>query len=225
VNALQEELTQLRAGKTEGQPAPTPTESGQPQEPPTVPARYGLTLPKPITDALISDNPQDNVAAIQAVINDLGTLVHHNVVLQMRKEMQTSIGGLLSEAQSVVSGTERQSAAEAAREDYYKAFPDHKNPLVLPIIQSEAQKLAAEFPKLPWNADYINALGVRVQNAIATIAGQPPQPVGEQTPQAPDGNAPPARPAAMLPAGNRGASAVTPSGDISDDIMGVLNPF
>lgn len=231
VDALTRELEQLRASpQTGSQPAPQATpaapETGQQGGPPTVPFKYGLTLPEPVQQMLLSDDPAKNVQAIQAIVNDLGTIVHHSVISQVRGEMQQALAGLLQQANSAVEGDTRQQAAEQAREAYYTKFPDHKNPLMLPIVQAEAQKLAAEFPHLQWGDQYMNALGVRVQNAVAALSGQPPQPSQDPTPQpAPQGgNAPPARPAAMLPSGSRPAP-VTPSGEISEQIMEVLDPF
>lgn len=227
VQALSAEVERLRASPQPGQPAqpgqPQPAaEPGQPAAP--QPFRYALTLPEPTRAALLSDDPQQNLAAINAIVNDLGTIVHNTVVGQLRQEFSGAIYSMLQEAAKVEQGSARTTAADGARQDYYKAFPAHNNPLVLPLIQAESQKMAAEFPHLGWNAQYINALGARVNAAMESLSaarsGQPAEPA-----QPAPGNQPPARPAAMLPSGNREPAAITSDGNLPDDIVGVLSPF
>lgn len=222
VDALTRELAAARA--QQGQPQAQP--GAQPAPSPDQPAGekpfvYDLTLPKPITDALLSEDPQQNVAAITKLTNDLGTIVHNTVLAQIRAEMRAGFQALFSSAQQLDVAETREKTVEAKREDYFKAFPAHKNTLIQPIIVAENQKLAAEHPNLTWDQNYINVLGTRVNAALEALGAKPPE---AETPAPAPGNAPPARPAAMLPSGNRSA-AVTPSGDITGEIMDVLDPF
>jgi hypothetical protein len=225
--ALQQALDDLRASPQPatptGQPTPAAPESGQPPAPSPVPAPYRLTLPEKVQQALTSENPQENIAAINAIVNDLATVIHASVVTQVRQETQASLAALLEQANSTVQVDERERARAAARQQYYDAFPDHKNPLVEPLVQAEATKMSGEFPGLKWDANYINALGTRVSNAIASLTGQPP--VAPEPTPTPTPNAPPARPARMLPSG---VPAAAPNGgDLNspDEIADTLSVF
>lgn len=218
VDALKRERDALLASQQSG----TPTAASPGQAEPEVPAyRYALTIPKPVQDALLSEDPQQNITAINAIVNDLGTIVHNTVVTQIRAEVKESFQNLSNMAENLGQSETRGAAIENSKKEYYTLFPTHENPLVLPILQAESQKLASEFPQLKWDANYANALGARVNAAIAAISGQP-APVAEPAPA--PGQAPPARPAAMLPSGQR-AAPVTPSGDVGEEIMGILDPF
>jgi len=231
VTALTEELNRLRASPQPaptapvptGQPAPTAApESGQPAAEQLY--RYNLTLPPPVIEALQSDDPQTFAQGIGTIVNDLGTIVHNTVVAQVRGEFRATLQQLMSSAEQAGSVEERESARKAAAEDYYKDFPAHNNPLILPILQAESQKMAAEFPGLSWNPQYKAALGARVNAALEALSapvGQ--QPEAEPAPVTP-GMPPPPKPAAMLPSGARAASPGA-SGDISEEIVGVLSPF
>lgn len=190
VQALTQQLEQLRANPSSGQPPAQGTESGsQPAVEP--PPGYRLTLPQPVFEAIFGENatPETQQAGVVNLINNLASIVHHNV----RQEYRAALNGLVQAAREQEQIGQRTDAAAKGREDYYRAFPQHQNELVRPLIADEAQKMAGEFPNLAWGTDYINALGVRVNNRIAalTAAAQP----AVQTPA-------PA-PAASLPTGTR----------------------
>lgn len=220
VSALQAEVERLRANPQGGQP-----QAGQPSAPSTEqpageqPFRYALTLPEKVQQALLSDDPQQNVSAINTIVNDLGTIVHNTVLAQVRGEMRGMIQNLASMASEADSGQARSQAKEQAKEQYYGAFPAHKNALIEPIIVAENAKLAAAYPNSPWDQNWINALGARVNGVLEQLGAKP-----VEQPAVPAPNPPPSRPAAMLPAGNRGAA---PTGDVSlsDEVMDTLDPF
>lgn len=221
VDALQRERDQLLANQRSGAPTPGAAPgSDQPSaEPP--PIRYGLTIPEAVQADILSDDPAKNIGAIQRIVNDLGTIVHNNVLTQVRTEVRAAFSSLNSMADSLGASETQATARETAKAEYYQLFPTHNNPLVLPIIQSETQRMAAEYPQLKWDANYASALGARVNAAIAAISGQP-APAVEPAPV--PGPQPAARPAAMLPSGQR-AAAITPTGSISDDVVALLDPF
>lgn len=99
---------------------------------------------------------------------------------------------------------EQQEAAQH-RDNYFKAFPDHNKPVLMPILAQQAAELAAEFPGVPWNEQFINALGARVNASLGGIM-----------PQAPAAQPAPAKPAAMMPQGSRSEE---PS---ADDLSNVI---
>lgn len=189
VQALQQELANARANPPAGreqQPGqPAGGGSGGADDLP----RYNLNLPQNVAAAILGDDPQQAVAGINNMLNSLATIVHHNV----RLEMQQRFGQLINAAREQDSQAQTATAIEQAREDYYKAFPAHKDPLILPLIQSETMQMAAEFPGLGWSDQYRNALGQRVEARLAQLRGQ-----GNG-----GGNPPPSAPAASLPSGPR----------------------
>lgn len=215
VEALQRALQQQQANPQQGQ-QPQAVESGQ-QPVPIAPTRYGLTLPQPVQEALLSEDPQKNVQAITAIMNDLGTIVHNNVAMQLRGEVSKMFQSLVYAASEGEQMQVRATGRESAQKQYYDAFPSHKNPTVLPLIQAESQKMAAEFPGLSWSQDYVNALGARVEATIRQLSGQPPIQQGQQ---------PAPRPAPGLPSGQRapvqfGDNAAGGS-DLIEDTLGVF---
>ena len=223
VAELTRTIEQLRATPQPAAAPATPAAPTSPEQPAgPQPYRYALTLPDQVKNALMSDDPQQNIAAINSIINDLGTIVHNTVLAQMRSEVQGLFQGLTNMAAEQTSLEQRQSAQEAGRTAYFNKFPAHKEPLIQPIITSENAKLAAQYPNAPFDDNYINALGARVNGVLEQLGAKPAE-APQSTPPAPN-PAPPARPATMLPSGNRSAP-VTPSGDISDEIIGVLDPF
>jgi hypothetical protein len=123
----------------------------------------------------------------------------------MRKEYKADLQALLRTATESETVERQAQTIEQARQEYYEAFPDHKHPLVLPLIQAESQRLATEFPGLSWNEQFRNTLGARVQAAIDQLSGKQAAPAAEEPPQAIN-PAPPARPAPFLPSGNRGGA-------------------
>jgi hypothetical protein len=170
-------------------------------------------------DDLVGDDPEKTVQAINKIVNDLGTIVHATVVTQIRGEMQEMITRLSGMAQEQQLGEARKSSAAELQANYYKAFPDHNNPLILPIIQAESRAMAAEFPGLSWDDKYQAALGARVNAYLSKLGAKPAEPDPNPNPT------PAPRPAAMLPSGQRGSAPVTPVSDISADVVDLLDPF
>lgn len=197
IDALTRTIEELRANPQPAASAtPATTETGQPQDEGLV--RYGLTLPKPVVDALQSDDPEQNVRAINQIANDMGTIIHNSVIKQVRAEVGAMFQAMMAEATQETTSSSREEAVANSRKKYYDAFPAHDNELILPIIQVESRKMAAEFPGLSFDDSYIAALGTRVNNALAKLRGE--QPSANPAP------APAQRPAAMMPSGNRGAA-------------------
>jgi hypothetical protein len=154
--------------------------------------RYALTLPPQVAAALTSGEDTQVVAGITHMMNSLATIVHHNVRLENRQ----ALGQIMQFAQQHETEQAQATQVSASREDYYKAFPSHKDPLILPIIQAESMAMAGEFPGLPWNDNYRNALGQRVEARLTQLRGGVQQQPNGGTP-------PPAQPAASLPGGAR----------------------
>jgi hypothetical protein len=224
VNALQEELTRARANPQSaatpaGQPATAATSPEQPAA--EQPYRYALTLPQAVQEALVGDDPAKTVQAINSIVNDLGTIVHNTVLAQVRTEMRGAFENLSNMAVEAQSGSARQEAVAASKQAYFNKFPTHNRPEIEVLVRAENAKLAAAYPNAPFDDNYMNALGARVNSVLASIGAAP----ADAPPAAePNLNAPAPRPAAMLPSGNRSAP-VTPSGSLSDEIMDTLDPF
>jgi len=197
VQGLQAEVQRLRAS-----PPAAPT-----QQPPgggsagadDLP-RYQLNLPPQVAAALTSGDDQQTVAGITHMMNSLATIVHHNV----RLEMSQRFGQLINAAREQDSQASTSTAINEAREDYYKAFPGHKDPLILPLIQAETMQMATEFPGLAWSDNYRNALGQRVEGRLAQLRGGA---------QGSNGGTPPALPATSLPSG--GPRTETQGGELT----------
>lgn len=196
VAALQAELARARAQPPQQgapQQSAQPAPGGQGAEQAADLPRYALHLPQPVAEAIFGEDttPERQMAGITHMMNSLATIVHHNV----RQEMRQSFGALFGAARQQEYETAQASAMTTARQDYFQAFPQHNDARILPIIQAEAAGLTAQFPGVGWNDQMRNALGARVEAALAQLRG------GVQ-PQA-NGGSPPAAPATMIPAGPR----------------------
>lgn len=221
--SLQAQIEQLNQQINQLRSQPAQPQAGQPAQPATQPEsgeaikRYNLTLPQQLREGLLSDNAETNIAAIQQMVNDLGTIVHNQVLTEVKALLQN----FQSQSQERETLQTQETQIERARQEYYEQFPAHNNPLILPIIQAEAGKLAVEFPGVTWNKEFSATLGARVNGVLQQLngGGTPPQPAAPAAPTAP---APAPRPAAMMPTGNRGGSAPGSEPEGSELIMDTL---
>lgn len=195
VEGLQAEIARLRASPVAAPAQAAGNATGENGEAPEALPQYRLSLPQQVATAIQSDDPAQQIAGINHMMNSLATIVHANV----RKEVQETIQQALSSVSQSDAEAARAQQISSGQEQYYAAFPDHKNPLILPLIQAEARDMVAQFPNLQWGADYIAALGQRVNERVAKLTGGG-QPAAQSTPV----NAPPAAPAASIPSGTRG---------------------
>jgi hypothetical protein len=204
-----------------GQPAPAPSTDQPAAE---RPFKYDLTLPEATRNALLSDDPQDNIKAINAIVNDLGTIVHNTVLAQVRAEVRNAFGALAGIATESQASERVSSEREAGRNAYFTAFPGHKDERIEPLIRQQALQLSAEYPHLPFNEQFIAALGARVNGVLESLGAQPT--AGEPAQPPNGGNTPPPKPAGFVPGGPRGGDVtVNPPQEIADEIMGTLSPF
>lgn len=206
------ELASLRAQVQQlvaaSQQAPQPQGGQQPQQgqgqPDGIPP---LQVPPQLIQHMVDrDGNLDANAAAQAMTHMLNQAMQH-VHSQIMERVPTLIDSRTNELQSRIQS---DRTAEQARNDYYASFPQHQNPAVQAIVAQELASLQQQYPGAPWSESYRNALGQRVNAAIAQLTGQPTQP--GLVPQAPQpttpvviGPQPQALPQAapMLPQGSR----------------------
>lgn len=181
-----------------GQPG-QPAQGGQQPTPPA-PKVIPVQLPDQLVQAILGEGfePQQK-QGLDALVTHLATGLNYRFEQQLAA-LRTDMEGRLNGQQQQQQQQTEEQASKQAREDYFKHFPDHNKPVLLPIIQQEAVQLAAELPGVPFNEQFRNALGARV-NAALQAAGFQVQP---GSPAAPAPAATPApRPAAMMPSGTR----------------------
>ena len=87
--------------------------------------------------------------------------------------MSTRLTDLESRAMQERTLEEREATIGEYRKQYFDAYPTHNDPIIQPIIQQQAAQMAQEFPHLPWNKDYVAALGTRVNAAWQRWHRQP----------------------------------------------------
>lgn len=163
------------------------------------PPEYAFTIPEQLGAALTSDDPAQQLHAINHLINGLGVAIHQRVrgeLAQRLSDFKTSITAPQQE-------TAQREAAQQVINTYYTKFPAHNNPTLTPMIAAEAAKLQAEFPGCDWSDPYLDALGVRLNKALETLG------VGPAPAPAPSGTTPvPPKPAATVGGGPRGTEPV-----------------
>ncbi len=203
VQALSEQLTKA---------APASPEASTGDKPEENPVKYGLVVPNDVLDAVFSEDMQVAKSGLEHIINSISTIIHTNV----RKEYQESINRFRSELSRSNSEADTQQQYAAFEEQYYNAFPQHKDASFRAVLASEAAQLSTEYPNLPLDANYINALGARVNQRLvelAKAAGMAPAmaPVAAPVPAQPVAPAgqPVPKPATMLPTTARSPAAGT----------------
>lgn len=214
VGALQAELAKLRGQQppapgtqpAPGAPAATLGTDGQPEE-----VRYNLSIPDPLFAAIMSEDPAQNRLGMTTLVNSLATNIHTN----LRNEINSRLAAMQSRQEQDRTQQEQTAALAEARTQYFQRFPQHNDPLIGPILSQQVRQLAVEYPNLPWDDNYMNALGARVNAALAKLTGQ-----ATPVPPAPPPPPPPTpRPAAMLPIGAPRPGGVEPDPFNSEDTI------
>jgi len=210
IEALRSQNQQLldalqRGGQPQQQPG-----GAQPQ-PSGGPAieQVHLTVPDQLYDAVFAEDPNMSKRGMNVLVSSIATAAVNHVLQRVVPIVDSRLAGY-------DQSTRQASTAQSQEEDYYKAFPAHRNPLFRTAIESEMQKMAQEMPAAPWNEDFRNALGTRVNRTLQLLGinvGMVPGAKPQEQPAAagfgaqPQGNggSPPA-PAPMLDSSNRGAA-------------------
>jgi hypothetical protein len=215
LGALQAELARLRGQQppapgtppAPGAPAAQPGTDGQPEE-----VRYNLSIPDPLFAAIMSEDPAQNRVGMTTLVNSLATNIHTN----LRNEINARLATMQSRQEQERTQTEQATALQEARTQYFQRFPQHNDPLIGPILSQQVRQLAVEFPNVPWDDNYMNALGARVNRALVTLRGEAqPAPVAPSPPPPP----PAPRPAAMLPVGAPRPAGTDPDPFNSEDVI------
>lgn len=204
VQALTAQLEAARAGTPATPTPPSPATPAAPSYPGTAldadgGIRYALSIPPDVAAGLEHDDANTRLAAMAHVINSTATIIHRNVC----KAFEDRLGAFVAERETGDAERQLREQMAAMQEDYFKDFPQHREATVIPILQQAAQEMAAEFPMLPYDANYKAALGARVNAKLQVLrGGTPPAPSPAPAPPPPPTPAP--KPAAFLPSGAPG---------------------
>lgn len=201
---LMQRLRDIEAGKAPAQPQGQP-QTGQSQQP-GAPQREQVHLAVP-------DQLYAQVFAEDETVSKQGlNLLVSAVASEAATHVMQKIGPMIAENLQRFEGSlTAKSASERQEEDYYGAFPTHKNPLYRQVIEAEMTAMTQAMPHASWTEDFRNALGARVNtklqllgfnvsidpNAANSQGGQPAQTGNGSQPSVPAPMlAPSSRPAA-----------------------------
>jgi len=213
IEALRSQNQQLleaiqRGQQPQGQPQP----GQQPQPSGGVPIeQVHLTVPDDLYHAVFAEDEGLSRRGMNVLVSSIATAAVNHV-------LQRVVPIVDNRLQGYDQSTRQRTTAQSQEEDYYAAFPAHRNPLFRTAIESEMQKMATEMPAAPWNEDFRNALGTRVNRTLQLLGinvgmvpgsqpnggGQPPAAGFGAQPQGNGGTPPP--PAPMLDSSTRGAA-------------------
>jgi len=185
-------------GQQPGQPGSSPEEETPPQ--------YGFVIPDQLGAALTSENPQEVLQGITVLVNSLAANIHK----ALRQEYSGRLATMRSEIESAVRAPQIAAQKEQMQNEYFTDFPQHKNPLIQPILEQTASELAAQFPGAVWDANYRAALGSRVNAKLLQLGVPTGAPAPTPAPTAPT----PAKPAAFTPTAPR-QDSIVPTADAS----------
>jgi len=203
LEALRNTTTPQGQPQSPGAPAPGAQPSGIPVE------QVHLTVPDNLYNAMFDEDERVSKNGLNVLVSSIATAAL-NLTLQ-------KVVPLVDQRIAGYDQQNRQTTTAASQEeDYYNAFPAHRNPLFRTAIEAEMQKMAQELPNAPWNVDFRNALGTRVNRTLQLLginvgmvpgeqpAGNPPA-AGFGAPAQPNGGTPPP-PAPMLDNSSRDAA-------------------
>jgi hypothetical protein len=179
---------------------------------------YRLAMPDDVASAVFNEDPGVARQGLTHVINATAREVH----LRTLRHVDQLINQRL---QSYGQQTADQQRQERMRNEYFGAYPQHRDPATQMIVAQEAQVMWGANPAQTWDQDAINALGQRVNARLGITSAQPlAQPQGQVLPfqqQQPQQQGQPApRPAAQLGASPRPAG--NPQDNTGDFITDVL---
>jgi hypothetical protein len=217
INALREQNQQLLDALQRGGTQPsTQPQTGQQPQPSGGPAieQVHLTVPDDLYQAVFAEDDNLSKRGLNVLVSSIATAAVNHTLQRVVPIVQQHL-------QQYDTSTRQQTTAQRQEEDYYSAFPAHRNPMFRTAIESEMQKMASEMPNVPWNEDFRNALGTRVNRTLQLLginvgmvpgdkqqeSGQTPPVQGFGAPANPQANGgKPPVPAAMLDSSNRGAA-------------------
>jgi len=208
----QQLLDALNRG-SQPQAQPQPGQQPQPSGGPAI-EQVHLTVPDDLYNAVFAEDESLSKRGINVLVSSIATAAVNHTLQRVVPIVQAQL-------QHYDNSTRQQTTAQRQEEDYYSAFPAHRNPMFRTAIEAEMQKMAQEMPNVPWTEDFRNALGTRVNRTLQLLGIPVGMVPGEQqqseqaassaqgfgapaTPQA-NGGKPPV-PAAMLDSSNRGAA-------------------
>lgn len=195
LQSLQAQVDQLLEAAKKPAETPAPAAGQQDAPAPDAPKPINVQLPDPLLGAIFGEDPVAARQGLNAVVSGLATSLNHAVVTQiaaLRTEIMGQIQGIGQQSEEQV---QTQTAA-TQRDDYFKTFPDHNKPVLVPILAQLSRELAAELPGVVWDDNFRNTLGARM-NAKLRELGVPSATPPSAAP------APAPAPAAFLPQGAR----------------------
>lgn len=199
-------LEQLERGPA---PAGQPGQPGQPAQP-AKPEQVWLAVPDDLAAQIFNEDAGMARQGMNTLISALATTVTNNVLQRVDAMMNQRFQAVDQQAQQV-------RAAQTQEEQYYEAFPVHKNELYRPVIQATVDELYKELPHLTWDQTTIAAVGARVNKKLSDLGinvGMVPAAPAQTTPAAgtvPANGAP--RPAPMLDSSTRGGGTPVEGSD------------
>jgi len=214
LRGLQEQNQQLLDALRNQQPQQPQPQGQQPQPSGGLPIeQVHLTVPDDLYNAVFAEDDGLSKRGMNVLVSSIATAAVNHVLQRVVPIVDSRLAGY-------DQSTRQRTTAQSQEEDYYNAFPAHRNPMFRTAIESEMQKMAQEMPAAPWNDDFRNALGTRVNRTLQLLginvgmvpgaqpnggSAQPPAAAGfGAQPQGNGGSPPP--PAPMLDSSNRAAA-------------------
>lgn len=165
--AAETEVQQMRLGV-----APPAAPTGQPEQPgPVGPGGLQVEpipvqLPPEIVGAILGEDQNAAVAALNHTVSLIATGLNHRFRVGL-EGLRNEVAAHLGERMVEEDNQRLSEQAAAHRADYFSAFPSHNKPIFQSIIAQEASLLAAQHPGVPWDINFRNALGQRVNAVLA----------------------------------------------------------
>lgn len=185
------------------QPDPAPAQ-------PAAPKPIDFKLPQTHVDAMLSEDPEQNIAAMNSIVSGIMSWAQAEMaglraeIAQLTAGAKPASAGNTSAAAAPAVDT---SALDTMRTQYYTSFPDHQKPEYQAILQAVSAEMAKNYPGHAWNTQYIAALGTNVNERVKALAKL---------------SMPAAAPPVSLQPGARSAAPGSGDQDISDEILDSL---
>lgn len=154
---------------------------------------YAVEVPAPLMALIGSENPAERQQGVQHLVRGVAEMTHRNVVVAMRRELQTVLPQIIHQQVHMITETQR------IHQDFYGTHKHLNNPALYGLVQQVGAQVAQETGARGWNEQLRDAIAQRVTQILGGVVPQAPPP------QAP-------RPPAFTPSGARPAPNAPPQG-------------
>ena len=160
---LNEQLQQLRQQQEQAQRAQEKPKEEDENENSQIPDYGTLAIPRSITDAITSGEPEQVEKGLQELIRGIGASVHGTLRAEMESKLSKTSEKVKSE---VTNSVQQQSTTQTVKNDYFSKYSHHDAEIVRPVLSRVAAQVVRESGANGWTPDLWDKIGQRVEQEL-----------------------------------------------------------